>query len=174
MLGVDLDTVSPDAIDQFAKSGGILPAGKYHCRLDCAKDTTANSGTPGEELHFAVIGGPFAGQEIKETIWKSDKEGSKNRLVLFASRLGLLKRDGARFVPVEGKHSFADCIGADCVLEVAHEEYTNKQGKKGTAVRVTFAGIWNTNDPAVKNVPKGKVSGEGAAPKKKVVDTSEL
>jgi hypothetical protein len=173
MLGFDLNEVTPDQIDQFQKTGGLLPAGKYHVRLDGAKDTNSKNMTPGEELHFTVVGGPFAGHEIKETLWKSDKDGSKNRLVLFASRLGLVRRDGARFVPVEGKHSFSDCLGAECVIEVEHESYENKTtGKKGTAVRVSFGGIWRVDDPAVKSVQKGKAG--VAAPTKKKVDTSEL
>src|SRR4051812_11324677 len=100
MLGIDLDTVNPDQIDQFQKSGGILPKGKYHVRLDGAKDGNSNGGTPYEELILTALAGPFAGQEIKEKVYKSDKEGAKNRLVLFASRLGLIRRDGSRFVPV--------------------------------------------------------------------------
>lgn len=176
MLGFDLEGVSPDAIDTFQKTGGILPKGKYHVRLDGAKDVTAQqSGTPGEELHYTVIGGPHTGHEIKDTLWKTDKEGAKNRLVLFASRLGLLQRDGAKFVQAKGKHSFADCLGSDVVIEVDHEEYENKKtGKKGTGVRVTFGGIWRTDAPEVKSVVKGKVTGGDAPPAKQKVDTSKL
>jgi hypothetical protein len=174
MLDFDLDQYDGQQIDQFQKSGGKLPNGRYHCRLDGCKPVSTPKGSTGEELTFVIVGGPFAGQEISETLWDSDKEAAKKRVVLFASRLGLLVRskENGKFAKAPGKHGFGDCFGAECVLEVKEEEYTKKDGGKGTACRVTFAGIWNVNDPEVKSVAKGKA---GSVPTKpKGVDAAEL
>lgn len=170
----DFDLPSVDGIEKFQKTGGMLPAGKYHVRLDGAKPTTAGSGAQGTELYFTVIGGPFVGQEIKETLWQSEKEGAKNRLVLFGSRLGLLKPEGGKFVRVAGKSDFADAIGADVVVEVERQEYVTKDGKKGNAARITFGGIWSSNDPSVKGVPKASSNSVPVPAPKPRVDTSTL
>lgn len=181
MIDFDLDQTADD-IERFAQTGGLLPAGKHHVRLESCKPATANSGLTGEELLFVVASGPFAGSEIKETLWDSDKGGAKKRATLFAHRLGVLERSGAGFKLAKDKYGFADALGAEVVVEVQHEEYTNKHGKKGKVARVTFAGIWKLDDPAAKGVSKGaaKADDKNAAKEtaaqagRKKVDTSNL
>lgn len=181
MIDFDLDNASGEDVERFHKTGGILPAGKYHCRLDGAKDAQTQT-TTGVELHYVVASGPFAGEEIKDSIWNSDKAAAKNRATLFGHRLGLLKRKGAGFEFAPGKSDFADCIGAEVVLEVKHEPYVSKTtGKNGIGVRVTFNGIWSTDDPAVKSVvkssgPSTSPGKQGETPAKQTgrVDTSKL
>lgn len=183
MIDFDLDdeNATADKIEQFQKTGGLVPEGKYHVRLDGWKPTSAQSGLTGEELHYVIASGPFEGAEITDTLWNSDKDGAKRRAMLFGHRLGLLVRNGAKFKKAPGKESFADCIGAECVVEVKHEEYVNKKGKKGIALRITFNGVWGVDDPSVKSLvkaapaksPGAKPDEPAKAPKKKV-DTSEL
>lgn len=160
MLGFDIDDLSPDDVDGFQKTGGMVPAGKHLVELVGAKDHAAISGSTADELTFTILSGPAAGQEITERVWHSDKPAGKRRQALFANKLGLIRREGSKFVPVEGKDSYADCIGAQVVLDVEHEKYTTKDGKEGVAVRVKFTGIYATTDKEAVGVKKagGKVT----------------
>lgn len=177
-----LEDITADSVDQTAKSGGLIPEGKYHVRLDGAGDTVSKNNNAGSELTFVILHGPFAGQEVKETLWSSENDKAKNRLVLFAHRLGLLKLNEKtkRYERVEGKSGFGDVLGAECVIEVAHREYEKKDKTKGKAANVTFGGIWKLDDPDVKSVPKAKPTGtNGASAKpaptrKPAVDTSGI
>lgn len=179
-----LEDIAADSVDQVAKSGGLVPEGKYHVRLDGAGDVVSKNHNTGSELTFVILHGPFAGQEVKETIWSSENEKAKNRLVLFAHRLGLLKLNEKtkRYERVDGKSGFGDVLGAECVIEVAHREYEKKDKTKGKAANVTFGGIWKLDDPDVKSVPKAKpappgANGSSAKPtptRKPAVDTSGI
>jgi hypothetical protein len=175
---LDLEGINPNAIDDLPKSGGLVPEGKYHVRLDGAGDTSSKTnGTQGTELTFVILTGAHAGQEVKETVWKSDNEKAKCRLVLFASRLGLLVRNTKtnKFERVKDKNTFQDCRGAEVVIEVVHREYEKKDKSKGKAANVSFGGIWSVDDKEVKDVPKAKAGSKpppAAAPKK--VDTSGI
>jgi hypothetical protein len=179
-----LEDITSESVDQTAKSGGLIPEGKYHVRLDGAGDVVSKNHNAGCELTFVILTGPFAGQEVKETIWSSDNDKAKNRLVLFAHRLGLLKHNDKtkRYERVEGKDGFGDVLGAECVIEVAHREYEKKDKTKGKAANVTFGGIWEVDDKDVKNVPKAKptspgTNGASAKPtptRKPAVDTSGI
>lgn len=173
---LDLD-INPDTVDEAAKSGGLVPEGKYHVRLDGAGDSTAKTGTTGTELTFVILTGKLAGKEVKETVWNSDKDAGKNRLLLFASRLGLLTRNdkAKKFERVKDRNSFQDCIGAECVIEVVHREYEKKDKSKGKIANVSFGGIWTVDDKDVKDVPKAKAGTKPApAPAPKKVDTSGI
>jgi hypothetical protein len=172
-----LDDINPDTVDQVAKSGGLVPPGKYHARLDGAGDVTSKNGTQGTELTFTILTGTFAGSEVKETIWSSENDKAKIRLVLFASRLGLLAVDPKtkKYARVKDKHTFQDCLGAECVIEVSHREYEKRDKTKGHAAQVTFGGIWKLDDSAVKDVPRAKAGAKpAAAPAKAKVDTSGI
>lgn len=179
---LNLDDINPDTVDQTAKNGGMIPEGKYHVRLDGAADVNSKNNTQGTELTFLILTGAFAGQEVKETVWVSNNEKAKNRLALFASRLGLLHRNdkSKKFERVKDKHTFQDCLGAEVVIEVAHREYEKKDkaGKvtgTGKAASVTFGGIWSLDDKDVKDVPKAKAGSKpAAAPPPKKVDTSGI
>lgn len=173
MFDFDLDEFDDNQITNFQKSGGRLPDGRYHVRLDGVKPVSTPKGGTGEELTLTVIGGPHAGNEIRETLWDSDKPAGKKRLVLFGARLGLLVRgEGAKFTKAKDKYGFGDCLGNECIVEVKAEKYTKKDGGQGEALRVTFAGIWSVGDPEVKSVAKGK--GGNVPAKPKAVDAAEL
>lgn len=176
---IPLNDISPDAVD---KTGQIIPPGKYHARLNGAGDTTSKNGTQGTELTFVVLTGPFAGQEVEETLWNSDNDKVKNRLVLFGHRLGVLHLNPAtkKYELAKDKHTFQDVIGAECVIEITHREYEKKDssGKvtgKGVAANVSFGGIWKLDDAAVKDVAKAKAGSKPpAAPAKPKIDTSGI
>ncbi|QJW94737.1 hypothetical protein [Frigoriglobus tundricola] len=170
---IPLDGVNPETIDKVAKSGGLIPAGKYHVALDGAADVTAKqTGNPGTELTFRLLTGPFAGETVKETLWNTDK--TQNRVILFGHRLGLLKSDGKKYSRVEGKSSFQDVLGAECVVEVAHREYKKADGTSGKAANLTFGGIWALDDKDVKDVPKAKAGTKPAVTPPKKIDTSGI
>lgn len=174
---LNIDDLNPETVDQVAKSGGLVPAGKYHVRLDGAGDVTSKNNTQGTELAFVILTGPFTGSEVKETIWSSENEKAKNRLVLFASRLGLLAVDpkSKKYARVKDKHTFQDCLGAEVVIEVSHREYDKKDGSKGHVAQVTFGGIWALDDKAVKDVPRAKPGAKpAAAPAKPKVDVKGI
>jgi hypothetical protein len=175
---LDLDGFNPDAVDAIGDAGGMIPPGKYHARLEGAAARTAKTGSTGSELVFAVLAGPFAGTEVKDTLWNSDNERNKNKLVLWGHRLGLLTVDPKtkKYVRVEGKTGFEDCLGTEVVIEVIHEPDQNDKNKKWP--RLGF-NLWAVGDAKVKDVPKAKAPKPGAAAPAKAatkpkVDTSNL
>ena len=130
-----LADLNPETVDQVAKNGGLIPEGKYHARLDGAADVTSKQHTQGTELTFTILAGPFAGQEVKETVWTSSNDKAQNRVALFGARLGALVVDPKtkKYVRSPDKHTFQDCLGAEVVIEVSHREYDKKDGGKGKA-----------------------------------------
>ena len=182
MLGFDLNT-DVETLENYAKSGGLVPEGNYHVRLAGAKTVTSKQkGLPGHELHFEILGGPSTGQEVKETLWEAgadstDKQrtAANNRLLIFGLRLGLLRKkaDGKiEFTP--GKQDFSDVIGAEAIIEVKHEEYKKEDGGKGKSAKVPFTGIHYLTDPIAKTAVKGS-SAAGVTPSKSSkVNTADL
>lgn len=176
---LDLDSFNPAAVDAVGEAGGLIPPGKYHARLEGAALRTAKTGNSGSELVFTVLAGPFAGTEVKETLWGGDNERNKNKTVLWGHRLGLLAVDPKtkKYVRVEGKTGFEDCLGAEVVIEVVHEQDKTDPAKKWP--RLAF-GLWAVDDPKVKDVKKAAAPKPGAAasppppPAKPKVDTSSL
>jgi len=177
MFDFDLDQYDEKSIETFQKTGGRLPKGRYHVTLYGVKPHTAKSNSTGTELTFRVIAGPCAGMDISEIIWDSETDAGRRRAILFGSRLGLLvrKQGGSGWALAPGKHDFGDCIGTDCVIEVQDETFTRKDNSTGTKSRVSFNGIWPTNDPEVRSVPKAKPGTTPApAPARRAVDAAEL
>lgn len=166
---------APDAneVEKQMSMGNIPPEGMHHAVLVGFKEGTANSGTGFRELRFKIIAGPAAGMEVKESLWKPKgddpvkDERAKNRLRIFAHRLGILRKvpiegqkDKFRYVPVEGVSDFVDVLDkATCVIDVKHEEYDRTDGKgKGKKAVLTFEGVLCVDDKRVKDakVPLGK------------------
>jgi hypothetical protein len=163
-FGFDMNDEGIDAqgLDAFAKTGGKLPPGRHHVRLDGYRMTSAGSGTPYHELTFAVASGPFAGTEVVEKLYESSKPAGIQRLQLFAHKLGGLKRQGGKYVPVPDKSGYDDLVGAEVVVEVVHEPWENKdKGTSGTNVRLTFNGIYALTDPEARGIAKGRPVGQG-------------
>lgn len=175
---LDLDHVeNADDVEKKIASGSLCPEGLHHAQLSGCREAEANSGTKFHELSFTVIAGPAKGLVVKETLYgpsgKSAEgdERAKNRMRMFAHRLGVLKKEQipgtnkSKYVPIPGITSFADLIDkASCVIEVKHEdrEYTDKKGtlKKTKEAKLTFEGVLPTDDKRVteKKIPLGKVT----------------
>lgn len=150
----------PENAESQMKNGGLVPEGKHYARLDGVREVEANSGSRGRELTFTVLAGPGKGGEVRETLWlNTDKDKSKIRQLIFGHRLGLLKKapgpnGKSVYQGVEGKHDFTDCLGAECVLDVKHEEYVRKDGKKGMSAILQFEGVFSPTDERCKDVPR--------------------
>lgn len=174
---LELDKVADAAeVEQQMASGGIVPEGLHHAALVGCREGAANSGTKFTELKFQVLAGPGKGLHIEETLFgpagksaESD-ERARNRMRLFAHRLGLLRKvpvegqkDKFRYAPIEGgPKEFTDVLDkATCVVDVKHRdrEY-EKDGKKRTIKEavLSFEGVLPVDDARVKEkkVPLGK------------------
>lgn len=154
-------------VDSAMTNGGLPPEGIHHAVFVGCREANANSGATGRELKFIITAGPGKGQEVKDTLWNSDKEASTNRKILFAHRLGLLKKTGSgddvRYTQADpNKRDLNDVRGVLVFIEVIHEEYEKQKGGKGKSARLSFEGIISPDDKRVKGIPTG--SPPGAAP----------
>ena len=161
----DIANDNADEIEARAASGGIAAEGLHHAVLTGFREVTANTGSRGRELTFKILAGPSKGMEVKDTLWTSDKEFAQTRMKIFAHRLGLLVKvqDPAtgvkRYKPVEGKTELLHCIGAQVAIEVQHEEYETKAGKKAQGARLTGEGVIELSDKRAAAIPRGAVTG---------------
>lgn len=144
--------VNADELNERTAAGGLVPPGVYAAQLIGAKNTLSKQKeTPGYELKFVVAAGPFRGAEVTDTLYRTENQRSKDRIALFAHRLGLLARDkDGKLMPMKGKTEFLDVLDTHTVIEVIHEEYDRDDGKKGHAVRLAFCGVHDPADAKVK------------------------
>ncbi len=157
-LGIDLDTVNVAEVEEQIKAGPLAPEGYHHAVLEGFREGSANNGRKFRELKFKIVAGPGKDQEVKESLWNSDEAKGKNRVLLFAHRLGLYQRDAnGKLRPVAGKSEFSDVVGAQCVIEVKHKsrEY-EKDGekKKTTDAILSFEGVLALDDPRCKDIAR--------------------
>lgn len=173
---LDLDNTNPDDVERGIAMAGAIPEGKYHARLAEATGIEQAGSYNVVRLKFQVLTAPYAGKLIEETLFLegSDDEKTqkaKQRRMLFMHRLGLLRKveqhSRKRYVPVEGKHGFTDCLGQECVIavKVRDETYT----PRGKTEKVTFKknvleyeGVFELIDPKVKDVKRGSSTGHAA------------
>jgi hypothetical protein len=175
------------AAEARMKAGGMLPAGKYPAKLiGAARTESKQKQTPGWELSFEVTGnGPFSGTPVTDTIYVTENSKAKDRLVIFAHRLGVLekKKDGSGYVKVEGKQDFTDVLDTPCVIEVIHEPDQKDPNKKW--LRLAFGGVYQPGDPEAKgvgdgkaappkNLPPGKTTGAAAVEGKKAEEKKKV
>lgn len=160
----------PDQAEKDIASGGLPPEGLHHARLDGVREVTANTGSSGRELELKLL---VHGGTVKETLWISDNEKARTRQVIFAHRLGLLKKvqvNGQNaYAKVDGKYDLTNCLGAECIVEIKHEEDTfndKKSGKPRTITKavLSFEGVYTLDDPRVKSVPRA-IAGSVPPPK---------
>ena len=178
--------VTDETLADFAKGANPPPPGKYHVVLDGQRETTAKqSGNAGTELHFKILAAKNAddiGYTIKETLWHAGKDDAatkkmQQRAILFGAKLGLLVKNAkGTYERAKGKSDFADCLGAEAVIEITHEKYKTDKGKEGTACRMAWGGIYTLADKEAKGVTTAKTDGAkvAAAPSRKKFDPSEL
>jgi hypothetical protein len=161
-LKVDLGKTKANEIEDSMKGNGLPAIGLHHAVLEGCREVTANSGSTGFELRFKVIGGASKGAEVKETLWLSDKERAKNRVLLFMHRLGMLnkvsKNGQEHFLPVAGKNELHDCLGAEVVIDVSEHETREANGKKYTNAVLSFEGVLRLDDKRAEKVARGNAA----------------
>jgi hypothetical protein len=127
-----------------------VPPGKFHVVVTNVEEGPADQ-TACLVFKLEVVTGTTdaVGAVMSERLFMTEK--TKKRVALFARRLGLVgTSDFGKQVAVD----WSQAIGKQAVVEVTEEEYEKKDGSKGKASRVTFSGIWETDDERVKDVPK--------------------
>lgn len=175
-LGVDVATMNVAEMEDQIKAGPIPPEGLHHAVLRGFREGTANTGRKFRELVFEIIAGPAKGMTVKESLWNSDEAKGKNRVLLFAHRLGVLKRDGEKLVPIAGINDFGDVINkAQCFIDIKHKKRTYKTDKgeerETTDAILSFEGIMPMDDKRAANVARvGAVPPSSAAPKPKYAE----
>lgn len=159
------ETYDAVAVEERMKNGGVIPAGKYAATLHGAKRTTSKEKqTPGWELTFKITEGVFKDLDITDTIYITNNEKAKDRLLIFSHRLGLLEKkpDDTGYVKTKGKVDFLDVLDTPCVIETILEPDKENPNKKW--VRLAFGGIFKPGDPDAKlgpTVAKDKDGGGG-------------
>jgi hypothetical protein len=163
--GIDIADVKADHIEAMMANDGRVPPGFYRAKLDGAKEITSNSkGTPGCELTFRITGGQFNDCTVSDTLWKTDSERLRDRIILFGLRLGVLARDpkSGKVVEVEGKTDFMDVLDTECIIEVIEDTY-EKDGKQLKTARIAFGGCYAKDDKkAIEKI--GKPAAAAAKP----------
>lgn len=165
--------------EQQLAMAGAIPDGKYHARLvEAAEDQAGEYDVV--RLKFQILSRPYAGKIVEETLFltgsdadKTDKARQRKRM--FCHRLGLLTKspnpaDPKRhiYALVPGKQHLRDCLGAECIIDVKVQE-REFEGKKGNMVKykdnkLQWEGVFELNDPKVKDVPRGKSDAPLPAP----------
>jgi hypothetical protein len=158
-LGVDLEKMNAKELEDSMKGNGLPAIGLHHAVLEGCREVQANSGSQGYELRFKIIGGASKGLEVKETLWISEKEKAKNRVLLFMHRLAMLtkvnKNGVDHFVPVAGKVDLHQCIGTEVVIDVAEHETRESNGKKYTDAKLSFEALLKLDDKRCEKVARG-------------------
>jgi hypothetical protein len=146
---LDLSGLSEEDLDQ----DNHCPSGRYHIHIvDAIRD--AKSQIPCLRLRYVILAGTntsAVGCILDERLFFSEK--AQKRAAIFAKRLGLIDADAF------GKRStvnWSTAIGLQAIVEIIEEEYEKKDGGKGTASKISFAGIWSLDDDRGKDVPRGK------------------
>jgi hypothetical protein len=164
-MSADFELDLTDLSEEDLEQGNHCPPGKYHVVFtDTARDAKSNN--PCLRLKYQILAGtdPSAvGTVLEERLYFSDK--AQKRAAIFAHRLGII--DASAF----GTRSTLDwsaLVGTQAVVEVIEEQFERKDGGKGTASKISFAGVWSLDDDRGKDVPRGKVPDTPkAAPKAK-------
>lgn len=169
-LGTDLATVKASEVEEQIKAGPLVPVGLHHAVLDGFRAISANNGRSGRELTFKIVAGPAKGKTVKEALWNSDEAAGKNRMKLFAHRLGVLAKKNDLYVAIPGKTEFSDVVGAECVVEVKHKprKYKDDKGVEHDTVDclLTFEGVLPLDDKRCVNVVKADSAAVAEAKKK--------
>jgi hypothetical protein len=179
-LRLNDDGLDANAVEENIKAGVVPTKGLHHAILNGHRSVSDGRGT---ELEFLIVGGPCKGMKVKEVVWnaKGDDEAKdkkvRDRLRLFCYRLGILSKqvkskkveiDGKEkvveqnvFVPVEGKHGWADVAGAQCIIEVEkiEDEEWQKDGKTQSIkkAKLSYEGLISFDDKKAKDVKRGDV-----------------
>lgn len=167
------EVTDANAIDESMAAGYLPAEGYHHAYLDGYRPFDTNSGASGHEFTFKILGGPWDGKEVKGSVFKpkgedpEKDEKARNKLRLFAHRLGLLKKvkkDGKDvYEAVEGKSEFMHAIGTEVIINVKHEDFEGQKGKGKKAV-LEYEGILPLDDKRAKDVKRGRKPGTANTP----------
>lgn len=143
--------------------GKAVPEGWYHAVLATIKDDTKAGGTPRLEFTYQILAGSPDGHRAKSVVdHLYFKDTTRDRQILYAKRLGLLKKDD---FGKTAKFSWDQAVGRKVVIHVMEEEYDKGDGKKGKTSKLFYDGVYPEDHPEVRDVPReGQPPRTGAAP----------
>lgn len=163
--------VDPDKVEREIQLGQAIPPGFYPAVLTKAKtDTIESSGNQVEKLVFEVSGCGFDGKEIHMDVFTDGKDAKsqqtcRNHVIHIGKRIGYLRETnaGGKKSYTQLQPSFADCLGAQVVIEVGLRDYEDKNGRKRKTNEVVMFGVHSPNEIKPEQLgPKaeGSTSGE--------------
>jgi hypothetical protein len=158
---LDLSNISEEDLE----AGSHIPEGRYHIQWSDAIRDGQPSQTSYVRLRYTVLAGtdPSAvGAVGEERLYETEK--AMKRAGIFCRRLGLV--DESAFGKVSSI-DWAVIIGQEAVIEVKDEEFERRDGSKGVASRITFAGVWGVDDARTRDVPRGKPTTPKVTPRAK-------
>ena len=175
-IGGDFDIAESE---KRMESGGLAPEGIHHAVLNGASEKQIDGAKRGFDLVFQILAGPGEGMTVKETVWLPKGEDAKkdqttkDRFVRFGLHLGLFQEvlQGGKRIPTEipNKHSFMDCLGAQCFIDVTHEEREWKKdgqakGKMIKEAKLSFRpGLFLMTDPQCSKIARASGAAVTAA-----------
>ncbi len=180
-LEAELNKQTVEEIEDAGKY--TVPDGYYHACLDSQGDDDESSkGNRFIPLDFTLLGGPKTGKKITVELYTSGKDPALmlRQLNRYRLRCGLVSKaaDGKTLVPVAGKKTFNDCVGAEVILHVTVRKWENKEkGTSGEENEVAMFGIYAIGDPELKNKTvfmAGEAAVKQAAEKRKQDDISDI
>lgn len=124
-MEIDFSTV------EDAEDFGPVPEGKYHIRVVEIEPRITRAGDPMWNLSLEIQQGDHAGRIIWDSMVLSPNGLKRAKLIL--SRLG---------VDVSGKVKLTPelIMDREAIVDTAHEEYEDRDGKPRKKSKVTFAG----------------------------------
>ncbi len=117
-LNLDFTGVEP------AKIYDVIPPGKYLIAVKAAEEVTAGTGTPGIKLTLEVLGGEYAGGEIRDGLYFSPKA-----MPFVMQRLQAL---GVQIPAGPFQLTASQLVGKRAVVTCRDEEYEGTNGPAKT------------------------------------------
>lgn len=159
----DVDLTEAESLDEVGKAGNYLAAeGMFHVEIEDVSPEDDGKKSPAVRFDLRVLAGTDpsqVGKTHKERLYMTEK--NKPRIGLFAKRLGLIgPADCGKRVSVDWEAA----KGRQCIVKVKKDSYTKDDGSSGTSYKVDYAGLYDLNDPEVKNVPKASGAIAAAVP----------
>ena len=156
-LNFDFDLSDTKSLKDLDIAGGGLPPGKY---VVFAQEVTSEQGkSPLVKFVFVVKSGQSKGKKHNERVFLT--AAAMPRAKLFAKALDLVREEDCGKSSV--RRSWADAVNKDVVIGIKEEEYVKNDGTKGKSSKMTYNGIWKTNDPLVADVVSGKATAGATA-----------
>ncbi len=144
-----------DDVETKAEGGELLDPGSYLVKITEA-DHVELAGKDAWKVTAEILEGPNEGRYIWDTIFFTQK--AQVRAYLFLSAIGI---DVKEFDTDDSE----EALGRKAIVEVEHEEYEDKDGKKRKKNNVTFRGwkAFGTIDTPSEEESQEKGEGFGSA-----------